>query len=150
MGLTSPRFFPYNLRLVCPCILVTFDLLHDSVQYLVYAPNPELLPTPLPIKITGEKGKDIDPYDFEKCSKKCLDIINDPDPEVFTGCVIDCRDTHLMKKCIKGCNENYPNDSNGLLNCMAGCKSGAFSKQANGFIITAMLFMFYLINSGAK
>ena len=103
-------------------------------------PNPELLL----FTITGDHEND--PFGFQKCSKKCFDILNDP--EVLTDCVVECRNEYIKKKCTQECNEKitkiHPYE---IADCMATCINGAFSKQAsNGFVITAMIFMFYLIN----
>ena len=117
--------------------------------------NPELLPTPLPISITGNNGrsgKDLDPFGFKKCADKCLPQIDDPDPVFFVECIVDCHRAYKFKKCTQECNKLYENDPDPLTNCMAGCKAdnGGFFKQANGFIIIVMLFILYLINYGGK
>ena len=91
---------------------------------------------------------------FDKISRNfrcfCYIITGDVDKINGVGVKKDnvtvegCEDS-ACESCVKKCTKDY-----GILNpeypkCMKGCKNGAFSYQANAFVITTLLFMFYLV-----
>ena len=55
-----------------------------------------------------------------------------------------CEDS-ACKSCVTKCSLDFIGDPSALDKCVKGCVNGAFSYQANAFVITALLFMFYLV-----
>ena len=62
--------------------------------------------------------------------------------DCVTDCCLDCAREHCKIKPLPfgTCDEDA------LQKCKIGCGNGALSYQANAFVTTALLFMFYFIN----